>query len=640
MAATTENQLVGQLKDAGSRLLHPPSSSDEMLNLLDEVELLLSTVGQSPAPLVQEALLPAMKALVSDQFLRNPDMDVKITVAACLNEIMRITAPDAPYNDGRMKEIFELVVASFDKLSLVSGRSYTKAVSIIDNVAKVRSCVMMLDLECDALIVEMFEQFQKNIRSNHPHTVFLAMETIMTLIIEESEDISLKLLKVLLSSVRKGNQNASPMSWKLGAKVIEKNAQKLKAYVMAAIKSMDINKDDYDPIVASICQHQDDAMEQHPGDDSGEQGLPEELAAIATSPGKVGDLGDMSKPDLSPQAQMAESDISVKEKNSKALGHGMQTEKLNSADSKARAEEEIESRKNYSKSTRKPNCSNPDEGYDNPSISRGKGQSLASPRGLHGKASAMLNTTGKRAPASGDVVPKKELGDAREIRHPVASGESRHRNKKQGKRKAKSEESGEKRVPSRSAGKSSKKDEEQVDGTSKKLSQKKRILVTDEVFETPHGKKYYKEDIVGCRVKVWWPYDRAFYEGVVAAFNPEKMTHRVNYDDGDVETLNLRKEIWEFIGDEDLPDNGEEDGDQVAHASPHLVQRGTTAKAHMDSPQSITRNRGAVSQSGAKSNDKKLKGAGDSRKDGAVNPKEPEVRSDTKRRRLIKGQKS
>jgi len=53
-----------------------------------------------------------MKALIADQLLRDSDSDVKITVAACLNEIMRISAPVAPYGDGKMKvgaKIYRLI---------------------------------------------------------------------------------------------------------------------------------------------------------------------------------------------------------------------------------------------------------------------------------------------------------------------------------------------------------------------------------------------------------------------------------------------------------------------------------------------------------------------------------------------------
>lgn len=62
------------------------------------------------------------------------------------------------------QEIFELIVATFENLSDTSSRSYPKRVSILETVAKVRSCVVMLDLECDSLIIKMFKHFLGTIR--------------------------------------------------------------------------------------------------------------------------------------------------------------------------------------------------------------------------------------------------------------------------------------------------------------------------------------------------------------------------------------------------------------------------------------------------------------------------------------------
>ena len=78
----------------------------------------------------------------------------------------------------------------------------------------------MLDLECDALVVEMFQSFLKIVRSNHPLAVLSAMEIIMSLVINESENISLDLLNSLFAIVRKANQNVSPISWTLGEQII------------------------------------------------------------------------------------------------------------------------------------------------------------------------------------------------------------------------------------------------------------------------------------------------------------------------------------------------------------------------------------------------------------------------------------
>jgi len=67
------------------------------------LELVLSTLDQEPTKLVQESLVPCMKALISDELLRHTDEDAKILVISCISEIARITAPDAPYDDEQMK---------------------------------------------------------------------------------------------------------------------------------------------------------------------------------------------------------------------------------------------------------------------------------------------------------------------------------------------------------------------------------------------------------------------------------------------------------------------------------------------------------------------------------------------------------
>nr|GMC71566.1 microtubule-associated protein futsch-like isoform X3 [Ipomoea batatas] len=57
------------------------------------------------------------------------------------------------------------------------------------------------------------------------------------------------------------------------------------------------------------------------------------------------------------------------------------------------------------------------------------------------------------------------------------------------------------------------------------------------------------EKLVGSRIKVWWPIDQTFYEGGIASFDYFEKKHKVNYDDGDVEDLDLSIERWELIRD-------------------------------------------------------------------------------------------
>lgn len=202
----SEKEIENQILEAGEKLIDPPSSLDELLSLLDKIFTCLVDVEQSPPASMQNALSPLMTALVDGKLVKHSDTDVKVSVAACISEITRITAPDAPYDDDQMKEVFKLIVSSFENLDDDSSRSYSKRTSILETVAKVRSCVVMLDLECDSLLIEMFQNFLKAVRDHHKGNLFSSMENIMTLVLEESEEIPTKMLSPILHYVRKDDE--------------------------------------------------------------------------------------------------------------------------------------------------------------------------------------------------------------------------------------------------------------------------------------------------------------------------------------------------------------------------------------------------------------------------------------------------
>ena len=58
-----------------------------------------------------------------------------------------------------LQNIFQLVVSTFSGLSDTNGPSFGRRVAMLETLAKYRSCVVMLDLECDDLVNEMFSTF-------------------------------------------------------------------------------------------------------------------------------------------------------------------------------------------------------------------------------------------------------------------------------------------------------------------------------------------------------------------------------------------------------------------------------------------------------------------------------------------------
>ncbi|VFQ76181.1 unnamed protein product [Cuscuta campestris] len=250
-ASHSEKELEEELIDYGIRLIAHPS--DELLSILDKVETLLVRVAQAPPETMKLALHPIMKALIGSELLSHSDEGIIVSVALCLSEIMRITAPQQPYDDAVMKQIFQHIVETFEKLSNMKSHCYSKSVQIIENVSKVRACVMLLDLECDTLVIDMFKLFLRIIRFSHTIDVFKNMEDIMIWIIKECDEVSRELLMSLLDSIKNKNQKASFASWKLGRNVLKTCSSIVRPYVVEAVKSMSLDISRYDVILASIC---------------------------------------------------------------------------------------------------------------------------------------------------------------------------------------------------------------------------------------------------------------------------------------------------------------------------------------------------------------------------------------------------
>lgn len=67
------------------------------------MEKLLYRVQQTPSESMKYAMHPIIEALVAKDLLRHPDMDVNISVACCICEVLRIMDDNASYNDEQMK---------------------------------------------------------------------------------------------------------------------------------------------------------------------------------------------------------------------------------------------------------------------------------------------------------------------------------------------------------------------------------------------------------------------------------------------------------------------------------------------------------------------------------------------------------
>ncbi|XP_062222783.1 sister chromatid cohesion protein PDS5 homolog C-like isoform X2 [Phragmites australis] len=600
-----QRQLEDRLREVGERLQAPPDAAEDLLKLLDEVEECLLKVEQAPPKSTSNAIRPATEALVKKELLGSADPNVRLAVASCISEITRITAPDAPYDDDAMKDVFSVIVGSFQDLDDIESPFFRRRASILDTVAKVRSCVVMLDLECDDLIRDMFHHFVRTVSSEHSEAVISCMETIMKLVIVESEDVQPQIASCLLENVRKKEKESSSPSFVLAEKVIGMCREKLKPVFLQLLKGTSLNE--YSQIVTSVCEEGSDDKEDNNADPSGKDTVDD------------GKLSERTISDELPQeSSKVEQDVSCPEQDGTSMNGTPGTAVGSGATPSDNGAESVPAKPNKSSAhdsdkNLKLNPSDKPEATSHSNADIKKEALVASGEAVNGASddtSRPADTTpvkpkrgrppgakslekkaaGKNQPSgldskkveettdsAGKLTKRSAKDDVKSSVRKAGEGESSKKHQKSSSKQQKDETLSEEdpakdlSLKEMVSPKSLTKGPGRSKGQGVENSTSKRKL-EQETEDPPRSRKNKGLDgsLVGARIKVWWPDDKMFYRGVVDSFDSVSKRHKVAYDDGDVEVLLLRDEKWEFISEEkgtavasDMPRGRKRKGDSL-----------------------------------------------------------------------------
>ncbi|KAJ9673634.1 hypothetical protein PVL29_023280 [Vitis rotundifolia] len=226
--------------EIGGRL-HQQSrpTKDFLIKSLRQAASALSELEQKSS--LEPAIKPLSGSFVKHGLLHNKDKDVKLLVAICCSEIIRVMAPEPPFDDKELREIFELFVSMFAELANTTSPYFSRRVKILETFAKYNFCMLMLDINCDILVLEMFNTFFSVAREHHQQSVVKAILSIMTLILKEK--VSQPLLDVILQNLLKEGKGATASPSRIAVSVVQNCAEELEPFVCGFLTSCILDRD-------------------------------------------------------------------------------------------------------------------------------------------------------------------------------------------------------------------------------------------------------------------------------------------------------------------------------------------------------------------------------------------------------------
>ena len=219
--------------------LSKATRKSDLISRLKHLHGELSAISQDPKDR-PKGLGTAAAQLISQRILGHVDKEVRLLSACCIVDVLRIYAPEAPYDDKELCRVFEVINSQLRGLAThdTSIGIGAKIFYILGSLSMVKSCVVLVMLAqggaegADELLRGLFESLVSSVRAEHSDEVVSHMVTILQTCIEESESsMEQELLDVLLQPLLPANKLENPLAYKLCQTVLRRTVPSLQGPV-------------------------------------------------------------------------------------------------------------------------------------------------------------------------------------------------------------------------------------------------------------------------------------------------------------------------------------------------------------------------------------------------------------------------
>ena len=180
------------------KLIVKGQSTDVLLKKLKTLTTELMNMDQE---VDAKSLDTVRKDLINRSLLLHKDRGVKAYVSCCIADMLRVYAPNAPYSQGELQDIFQFF---FNQLKLglkgTDSAYYSEYYQLLESLSTVKSVVLICDLpHADDLVLELFRSFFTIVQRDLPKNVGICMSDILVAVLDELGSWPDKLLETIMT---------------------------------------------------------------------------------------------------------------------------------------------------------------------------------------------------------------------------------------------------------------------------------------------------------------------------------------------------------------------------------------------------------------------------------------------------------
>ncbi|KAH8102266.1 armadillo-type protein [Cristinia sonorae] len=206
-------------------------STDALLKKLKALHKELADMDQEVVD--TQSLSGVRKELVNKSILLHKDRGVKAYAACCLSDLLRLYAPDAPYTQDELGDIFAFFFRQLQAgLKGAESPYYNEYFHLLESLSTVKSVVLVCDLpKTEELMETAFKTFFALMKHDLAKKVELFMADILIALIDECGNLPSDVLQVILEQFTERPGRTEHPAYRLATTVCNATADKLQQHV-------------------------------------------------------------------------------------------------------------------------------------------------------------------------------------------------------------------------------------------------------------------------------------------------------------------------------------------------------------------------------------------------------------------------
>ncbi|KAJ3194018.1 hypothetical protein HK101_003654 [Irineochytrium annulatum] len=208
-------------------------TTSELVKRMKELHSQLKAITQEEMAdeSLRAALMRPKKDLISTSLMMHKDKGVKVLAACSLAEILRLFAPDAPYTEAELRDIFEFFLKQLHNLSDPEHAYFENYHNLLDSLATVKSIILVTDINADELVIQYYKDFFDIVTVDMQKNVYDNILFVLQLLTEENNSISQDVVELIAYQFSHERKKANPRAFTLAVDLCNSCTDKLQKYI-------------------------------------------------------------------------------------------------------------------------------------------------------------------------------------------------------------------------------------------------------------------------------------------------------------------------------------------------------------------------------------------------------------------------